>query len=141
MVDCEIQGIIIVILNIEIKFNIIIGANPKKLLYMINIKLTISIILLFITLPGCLARYGEDRLEYLLDITKEWEKPGVDLTEDKIKEKLGKPGFLKPIYERNLNSSSIYSLKKDSGVLLIPNRTDLYDDMLTAVKKMNFITI
>ncbi|MBS1256972.1 MAG: hypothetical protein MAG551_00007 [Candidatus Scalindua arabica] len=102
---------------------------------MTNIKLTISIILLFLTLPGCLARYGKDRLDQLLSSVKDLEENGEELTEEKIKEKLGKPGFLKPIYEHNLNSSSLYNLKKDSGVLLIPNRTDLYDDMLTVVKK------
>ena len=106
---------------------------------MTNIKPTIFIILLFITLPGCLARYGEGRLDQLLlsvdELEKECEANGEELTEEKIKEKLGKPGFLKPIYERNLNFSSLYNLKKDSGVLLIPNRTGLYDDMLAAVKK------
>ena len=106
---------------------------------MFNIKLTISMILLFITLPGCLIRYGEGRLDQLLlsvdELKKECEANGEELTEEKIKEKLGKPGFLKPIYERNLNFSSLYNLKKDSGVLLIPNRTDLYDDMLAAVEE------
>ncbi len=106
---------------------------------MINIKLTTSVILLILTLPGCLARYGEGRLEHLCksikDLEKECEKNREELTEEKIKEKLGKPGLLKPIYECNLNFSSLYNLKKDSGVLLIPNRTDLYDDMLTAVEK------
>ncbi|MGR3175706.1 MAG: hypothetical protein ACUZ8N_14070 [Candidatus Scalindua sp.] len=112
---------------------------------MINIKLTISIILLFLTLPGCLARYGEGRLEHLCksikDLEKECEKNREKMTEEKIKEKLGKPGFLKPIYERNLNFSSLHNLKKDSGILLIPNRTDLYDDMLTAVKKDSLSSI
>ena len=130
-------------LNIEIKFiiilNLISSLNLKKHLYMINIKLTISIILLFLTLPGCLARYGEGRLEHLRksikDLEKECEENSEELSEKKIKKILGKPGFLKPIYERNINFSSLYNLKKDSGVLLIPNRTDLYDDMLTAVKK------
>ncbi len=70
---------------------------------MTNIKLAISIILLFLTLPGCLARYGEGRLDQLLLSIKDLEENGEDLTEKKIKEKLGKPGFLKPIYERNLN--------------------------------------
>ena len=102
---------------------------------MINIKLTISIILLFIILPGCLARYGEDRLDQLLLSINDLEEDSEELTEEKIKEKLGKPGLLKPIYERNLNFSSLYNLKKDSGVLLIPNRTDLYDDMLASVNK------
>ncbi len=106
---------------------------------MTNIKLAISIILLFLTLPGCLARYGECRLEHLCksikDLEKECEENREELTEEKIKKKLGKLGFLKPIYERNLNFSSLYNLKKDSGVLLIPNRTDLYSDMLTAFKK------
>ncbi len=73
---------------------------------MFNIKLTISIILLFITLPGCLIRYGEGRLDQLLlsvdELKKECEANGEELTEEKIKEKLGKPGFLKPIYEKNL---------------------------------------
>jgi len=106
---------------------------------MIKIKLTISIILLFITLPGCLrnpgylARYGEKRLAYLVDITKEWEKPGIVLTEDKVKDKLGKPGFLKPIYETNLVLASakthktLRDLKKDKGVLLKHYPEDLYD--------------
>lgn len=101
---------------------------------MIKTKLTIIIILLFIILPGCLARYGEDRLGQLLTsikvLKKECDKNGVDLTEEKIKEKLGKPGFLKPIYERNLNLSFLDNLKRDSGVSLIPNRAELYDDML-----------
>ncbi|HDY66338.1 MAG TPA: hypothetical protein ENH85_00955, partial [Candidatus Scalindua sp.] len=101
---------------------------------MIKIKLAIIIILLFIILPGCLARYGEDRLGQLLTsikvLKKECDKNGVDLTEEKIKEKLGKPGFLKPIYERNLNLSFLDNLKRDSGVSLIPNRAELYDDML-----------
>lgn len=97
---------------------------------MINIKLTISIILLFIILPGCLARYGEDRLGQLLLSIKDLEENGEELTEEKIKEKLGKPGFLKPIYETNLNFSSLYKLKEDSCVSLIPNRAELYDDML-----------
>ncbi len=101
---------------------------------MINIKLTISIILLFLTLPGCLTRYGEDRLDQLLSSINDLEENSEELTEERIKEKLGKPGFLKPIYERNLNFSSLYNLKKDSGVLLIPNHTGLYDDMLTAVE-------
>ena len=85
---------------------------------MINIKLTISIILLFLTLPGCLARYGKGRLEHLCksikDLEKECEKNREELTEEKIKEKLGKPGLLKPIYEHNLRFSSLYNLKKDS---------------------------
>ncbi len=122
-------------LSIEIKFKIIIGSNLKKHLYMIKCKLTIIIILLLFTFSGCLARYGEGRLEQLLLSINDLEEDSEELTEEKIKEKLGKPGLLKPIYERNLNSSSLYNLKKDSGVLLIPNRTDLYDDMLTAVKK------
>ncbi len=106
---------------------------------MIKTKLTIIIILLFIILPGCLrnpgylVRYGEKRLEYLLDTTdalkKECDKNGVDLTEEKIKEKLGKPGFLKPIYERNLDLSFLDNLERDSGVSLIPNPADLYRAM------------
>lgn len=104
-----------------------------------NIKLTILIILLFLTLPGCLARYGEDRLGQLLssikDLEKECEGNNRELTEEKIRERLGRPGFLKPIYERNINFSSLYNLKKDSDVSLIPNRTDLYVNMLTAVRK------
>ena len=64
------------------------------------------------------------------DLEKECEKNREELTEEKIKEKLGKPGLLKPIYERNLNFSSLYKLKKDSCVLLIPNRADLYRVML-----------
>ncbi len=116
-----------------------IGSNLKKHLYMIKCTLTIIIILLLFTFPGCLARYGESRLEHLCksikDLEKECDKNREELTEAKIKEKLGKPGLLKPIYERNLNFSSLYKLRRDSGVLLIPNRTDLYDDMLTAVEK------
>ena len=69
---------------------------------MIKIKLTTSFILLILTLPGCLARYGEGRLEHLCksikDLEKECEKNREELTEEKIKEKLGKPGLLKPIY-------------------------------------------
>lgn len=102
---------------------------------MMKIKSAISIILISLTLPGCLARYGEDRLGQLLSSIKDLEENGEELTEERIKEKLGKPGFLKPIYERNLNFSSLYNLKKDSGVLLIPNRIGLYDDMLTAVEE------
>ena len=102
---------------------------------MVKIKSAISIILISLTLPGCLARYGEDRLGQLLSSIKDLEENGEELTEERIKEKLGKPGFLKPIYERNLNFSSLYNLKKDSGVLLIPNRIGLYDDMLTAVEE------
>ena len=41
-----------------------------------------------------------------------------ELTEEEIKEILGKLGFLKPIHERNLNFSSLYNLQKDSGVLV-----------------------
>ncbi len=124
---------------------------------MIKTKLTIIFILLFIILPGCLARYGEKRLEYLLNITEEWEKPGVVLTEDKIKDKLGKPGFLKPIYETNLdfplplldtskderkhNLCRLYNLRKDSKVLLIPNREELYNDMITAVENEELTSI
>jgi len=102
---------------------------------MVKIKSAISIILISLTLPGCLARYGEDRLGQLLSSIKDLEENGEELSEERIKEKLGKPGFLKPIYERNLNFSSLYNLKKDSGVLLIPNRIGLYDDMLTAVEE------
>ena len=102
---------------------------------MVKIKSAISIILISLTLPGCLARYGEDRLGQLLSSIMDLEENGEELTEERIKEKLGKPGFLKPIYERNLNFSSLYNLKKDSGVLLIPNRIGLYDDMLTAVEE------
>ncbi len=70
---------------------------------MVKIKTAISIILISLTLPGCLARYGEDRLGQLLSSIKDLEENGEELTEERIKEKLGKPGFLKPIYERNLN--------------------------------------
>ena len=106
---------------------------------MINIKLAISVFLLFLILPGCLARYGEGRLEQLLlsvnDLKKECEANDEELTEEKIKEKLGKPGFLKPVYERNLDLSFLYTLENDAGVLLMPNREELYKDMLTAVKE------
>ncbi len=112
---------------------------------MINIKLTIFIILLFITLPGCLhgpgylVKYGEERLKYLVDITEEWERDDEfsTLTEDKIKCELGKPGFLKPIYETNLvlasdkTKKTLRDLKKDKGVALkhYPDEPpdDLYD--------------
>jgi hypothetical protein len=108
---------------------------------MINIKSAIFVFLLFLILPGCLhnpgylVRYGEKRLEYLLDITKEWGKPGVDLTEDKIKEKLGKPGFLKPIFETNLDLASLKTQKtlrdldEHKGVLLKYYPDDLYDEL------------
>ncbi|MFQ5687408.1 MAG: hypothetical protein ACE5GV_12195 [Candidatus Scalindua sp.] len=106
---------------------------------MINIKLTIYIVLLFLTLPGCLARYGEGRLDQLLlsvdELKKECEANGKELTEEKIKKKLGKPGFLKPVYERNLNLSFLDILEDDAGVLLVPNRSDLYENMLTSVKE------
>ncbi len=65
---------------------------------MINIKLAISAFMLFLILPGCLARYGEGRLDQLLlsvnDLKKECVSNGEELTEERIKEKLGKPGFL-----------------------------------------------
>ncbi len=98
------------------------------------------IFVLFVTLllfinPGCLARYGEDRLNHLLssldDLKSECEKNNKELTEDQIKEKLGKPGWLKPVYENNLDLSLLEKLREGSGVLLIPNRAGLYDDMLT----------
>lgn len=64
---------------------------------MINIKSAISVFLLFLILPGCLAQYGEGRLDQLLlsvtDLEKECVTNGEELTEEKIKEKLGKPGF------------------------------------------------
>jgi hypothetical protein len=85
-------------------------------------------------------------------------KPGVVLTEDKIKEKLGKPGFLKPIYEHNLgfplpcsdtakneererNLCRPYTLQRDSKVLLMPNYDDLYNDMITAVEDEELTSI
>jgi hypothetical protein len=114
---------------------------------MINTKSAISVFLLFLILPGCLARYGEERLKYLLDITEEWESPGEfsALTEDKIKVKLGKPGFLKPIYERNLELASgktqktLRDLNKDKGVALkhYPDGPDdLYDELSAEYGKL-----
>ena len=108
-----------------------------------KIKLTIIIILLFITLPGCLIRYGEGRLDQLLlsvdELEKECEANGEELTEEKIKEKLGKPGLLKPIYETSLDFSILetllYKLKEDAGFLLVPNRAELYEDMIVAIKE------
>ena len=106
---------------------------------MINIKSAISVFLLFLILPGCLARYGEGRLDQLLvsvnDLKKECEANDEKLTEEKIKEKLGKPGFLKPVYERNLNLAFLGTLKDDAGILLVPDRAELYEDMLTAVEE------
>ncbi len=106
---------------------------------MINIKSAISVFLLFLILPGCLARYGEGRLDQLLssvnDLEKECVANGEELTEEKIKEKLGKPGFLKPIYERNLDLTFLNTLENDAGVLLVPDREELYKDMLTAVEE------
>ena len=106
---------------------------------MTNIKSAISVFMLFLILPGCLARYGEGRLDQLLfsvnDLQKECVVNNEELTEEKIKEKLGRPGLFKPIYERGLDLSSLGKLKNDAGVLLIPNRAELYKDMLTAVKK------
>jgi len=106
---------------------------------MINIRLTISVFLLFLILPGCLARYGEGRLDQLLlsvnDLEKECVANGEELTEEKIKEKLGRPGFLKPIYERNLDLTFLTTLENDAGVLIVPDREELYRDMLTAVEE------
>ncbi len=103
------------------------------------IKFTISALLFFFILPGCLARYGEGRLDQLLlsvkDLKKECDANNEELTENKIKEKLGRPGFLKPIYERDLDLSSLMTLEKDAGALLVPNRSELYKDMLVAVNK------
>ncbi|MHC4322286.1 MAG: hypothetical protein ACYST3_08425 [Planctomycetota bacterium] len=105
---------------------------------MINIKSAISVFLLFLILPGCLARYGEGRLDQLLlsvnDLKKECEANNERLTEEKIKEKLGKPGFFKPIYERNLDLSFLDTLENDAGVLLVPDHAELYKDMLRAVE-------
>ncbi len=106
---------------------------------MMKVRSAIFALLLFLILPGCLrnpgflVRYGEKRLEYLLEVTDEWEKPGVVLTEDKIKQKLGKPGFLKPVYETNLNLAStktqktLRDLEKDKGVLLEYYPKNLYE--------------
>jgi hypothetical protein len=106
---------------------------------MINIRLTISVFLLFLILPGCLARYGEGRLDQLLlsvnDLKRECVENGEALTEEKIKEKLGRPGFLKPIYERNLDLTFLTTLENDAGVLIVPDREELYRDMLTAVEE------
>ena len=104
-----------------------------------NIKSAISVFMLCLIFPGCLARYGEGRLDQLLFSVNELQKECVanneELTEEKIKERLGKPGFLKPIYERNLNLPFLNTLKDDAGVSLVPNRPELYDDMLAAVKE------
>ena len=104
-----------------------------------NIKSAISVFMLCLIFPGCLARYGEGRLDQLLFSVNELQKECVanneELTEEKIKERLGKPGFLKPVYVRNLNLSFLNTLKDDAGVSLVPNRPELYDDMLTAVKE------
>ena len=106
---------------------------------MITIKSAISIFLLFLILPGCLARYGEGRLDQLLlsinDLKKECEVNDEKLTGEKIKEKLGKPGFLKPLYERNLNLSFLSALENDAGVLLVPDHAELYEEMKTAVEE------
>ncbi len=129
---------------------------------MIKTKLTIIIILLFIMLPGCLrnqgylVRYGEDRLNQLRmsvnKLQRECQDNNVELTEAKIKERLGKPGFLKPIYETNLDLSFLDNLERDSGVSLIPislipNRADLYRVMsderdngnLESVKLLSYV--
>ena len=106
---------------------------------MIKFKLIIPFVLLLLIHPGCLARYGEARLNQLLLSVNELKKTcnvrGEELSEKKIKEKLGKPGFLKPIYESNLDFFSLDKLKENSGVLLVPNRTDLYKDMLVAINE------
>ena len=106
---------------------------------MINIKSAISVFLLFLILPGCLARYGEGRLDQLLlsinDLKEECEANDEKLTEEKIKEKLGKPGFLKPVYESNLDLPLLFTLENDAGILLVPDRDELYEDMLTAVEE------
>mgnify|MGYP000106102364 CR=1 FL=1 len=103
------------------------------------IRLAISVLLLILILPGCLARYGEGRLDQLLFSINELKEECVvnneELTEGKIKEKLGKPGFLKPIYERSLDLSLLRTLDNDAGFLLIPDHADLYREMLTAVEK------
>ena len=104
-----------------------------------NIKSAISVFMLCLIFPGCLARYGEGRLDQLLFSVNELQKECVanneELTEEKIMERLGKPGFLKPVYVRNLNLSFLNTLKDDAGVSLVPNRPELYDDMLAAVKE------
>ena len=104
-----------------------------------NIKSAILVFMLCLIFPGCLARYGEGRLDQLLFSVNELQKECVanneELTEEKIKERLGKPGFLKPVYVRNLNLSFLNTLKDDAGVSLVPNRPELYDDMLAAVKE------
>ena len=106
---------------------------------MITIKPAISIFLLFLILPGCLARYGEGRLDQLLlsvnNLKKECEANDEKLTEEKIKEKLGKPGFLKPIYESNLNLSFLSALENDAGVLLVPDHVELYEEIIAAVEE------
>ncbi len=94
--------------------------------------------LLLFTLPGCLVRYGEDRLNHLLSSINELKiecvKDNEKLTEDQIKEKLGKPGWFKPIYENNLDISLLDKLKSDSGISLQPNPQDLYDVMLKDIE-------
>jgi len=113
-----------------------------------KIKSAIFVLLLFFTLPGCLARYGEDRLGQLLSSI---EKLSSEPSEVEIKRELGKPGFLKPIYERKLgfpspcsdpvkeeerkrNLCRLHNLKRDANVSLMPNCDNLYSDMITAVK-------
>jgi hypothetical protein len=101
---------------------------------MIKPTLVFFIILLFLMHSGCLVRYGEDRLNHLLssldDLKSECEKSDKKLTEEQIKEKLGKPGWLKPIYENNLDISLLDKLKRDSGVSLEPYPQNLYNVML-----------
>ena len=75
------------------------------------------------------------------DLKKECEANNEELSEAKIKEKLGKPGFLKPVYEHNLDLSFLHTLEKDAGVLLVPDREDLYRDMLAAVAQGNLSSI
>ncbi|MFQ5964223.1 MAG: hypothetical protein ACE5KZ_08075 [Candidatus Scalinduaceae bacterium] len=101
---------------------------------MIKTKSVLFIIVLFLIHPGCLARYGEGRLDQLLlsinDLKSECENNNEKLTEEKIKKKLGRPGWLKPVYEHNLDLSLLDKLKKDSGILLQSNPQDLYDVIL-----------
>jgi hypothetical protein len=115
---------------------------------MIKIKLTIFVFLLFIILPGCLhnpgylVKYGKKRLEYLLNITEQWKNPNVVLTEDEIKKNLGKPGFLKPIYEEDLvlasekTKKTLRDLNKDKGVALKHYPDGLYDELSAEYGKL-----
>lgn len=68
-------------------------------------------------------------------LEKECDTKKEALTEEKIKATLGKPGFLKPVYESKLDLPLLGTLERDAGVLLIPNRAELYGDMIAAVRE------